>query len=114
MSYENICGLVELVRLDLTNNVHDGAVTAFDNTNNAIAELNRIRLAYDAVSDIAQFFNGLEGQLNILHSLDQILTARVDCNTVIRDNNVNRLTGSGNSSNVGADRREYDPAAEER
>ena len=43
----------------LADNIHDGAVTTFDNTYNSVTKLNRFRLTCDRICDIAKFLNGL-------------------------------------------------------
>ena len=97
--------VVKFIWLDLAYNVHDRAITGFNDTYYSVSKLNLLRLAYDGVCDVTQFFNGLKWQVYTLHCLDQILSSWVDGNTVIRDNYVNALSRSGYCGYLAADRR---------
>ena len=54
--------VVKFIWLDLAYNVHDRAITGFNDTYYSVSKLNLLRLAYDGVCDVTQFFNGLNGR----------------------------------------------------
>ena len=66
--------------LNLTDYVHNGTVTGFDDAHDPVAELYRVRSAYHLVCGIPQFFDGADGQIGVFYSIDDILTAGVDGN----------------------------------
>ena len=101
-----VCLVSKLIWLDLAYNVHDRAITGFNDTYYSVSKLNLLRLAYDGVCDVTQFFNGLKWQVYALHCLDQILSSWVDGNAIISDNYVNALSRSGYSGNFAADCRD--------
>ena len=55
---------------------------------------------------VTQLLDGAERKLNVLHTLDQILSARVDRNAVIGDDNIYGLTRSGYGGYIGTDSRD--------
>ena len=52
--------------LDLTDYVHNGTVTGFDDAHNPVAELYRVRSAYHLVCGIPQFFDGADADWCLL------------------------------------------------
>ena len=81
-----------LLRFDAAHDVDDAAVAGFDDADNLVVELDRVRAADDAVCDVTQLFDGDERELRITEPLEEVLPARVHGDAVVGDEDVNVLT----------------------
>ena len=80
------------LRLDATHDVDDAAVAGFDDADDVVMELNRIRATDDAVCDVTQLFDGDERKLRITEPLEEVLPARVHGDAVVGDEDVDVFT----------------------
>ena len=96
----------KLIILNLSDYINDGAVTGLDDTDNAVIKLYRIRCSDHGICLVTKLLDRTERKINILHALDEILSSRVDGDSVVCDNNVNGLTRGRYRCNICTDCRD--------
>ena len=81
-----------LLRLDAAHDVDDAAVAGFDDADDVVVELDRVRSADDAVRDVTKLFDADERKLRVAEPLKEVLPARVHGDTVVGDEDVDVFT----------------------
>ena len=81
-----------LLRLDAAHDVDDASVAGFDDADDVVVELDRVRATDDAVRDVTKLFDGDEWKLRIAEPLKEVLPARIHSDTVVSDEDVDVFT----------------------